>query len=366
MLPAVSGSPVAAGEAVRFTVADPGRALAGVRLYQELSRPYDGPEMAWEHGIWTVAVATRGASRVEYLLSIRHPDGRVDTGPDPANPLRAPGPFGDKSVVELPAYRPPAWLRDACPPERPGSRREVFFPSPKLGHDVRAVLWTSAGASARDRLPLLVAHDGPEYAEFAGLLDYLDSASAAGIVPPMHAALLAPLDRDEEYSASAVYSDALASDLLPAIGGRLAVASRRRPRVGVGASLGAVAMLHAERRHPDLFGGLLLQSGSFFQRRTDPMEAGFRRFARIERFVRGVLAEPGPAPTPAVVRMTCGTVEENLANNEVMAAALVRQGYSVTLGHLPDGHNWVSWRDALDLHLGPLLAGLWAQPVSGG
>ena len=53
---------------------------------------------------------------MEYLLEV---DGVLQ--PDPANPLRAPGPFGDKSVIEWPEYQPPAWLEsiaDAGPTER--------------------------------------------------------------------------------------------------------------------------------------------------------------------------------------------------------------------------------------------------------
>jgi enterochelin esterase family protein len=230
-----------------------------------------------------------------------------------------------------------------------------------LKGEVRALLWTSAGASGRDPLPLLVAHDGPEYAEFSGLLAYLDAATMDGTLPAMHAALLAPGDRNQEYSACAAYADALAFELLPDILAEVAVPASPRLRVGMGASLGALAILHAHRRRQDLFGGLFLQSGSFFQRRTDAHESGVTRFNRIIRFVASVLADPGPAPTPITVGMTCGTVEENRANNEAMAAALAGQGHSVTLGHLPDGHNWVSWRDAFAGYLGPLLAGLWGR-----
>jgi enterochelin esterase-like enzyme len=365
MVSAVSAAPVPADDVVRITVADPDHALVGAQLYQELERPYDGPELAWHDGVWSVELSTRSALRIEYLLSLRYADGRVDTGPDPACQGRALGPFGEKSVVELPGYRAPCWLQDPIPTPRADPAREVFFPSRKLGHDVRALVWTSAGAAHDDCLPLLVAHDGPEYAEFSALLRYLDVATAGRHLPSMHAALLAPGDRDQEYSASAAYADALAFELIPAILAELAVPSDPRTRIGMGASLGALAMLHAHRRRPGLFGGLLLQSGSFFQRRTDPQEAGLRRFARISRFVRGVLADPGPATDPITVRLTCGTVEENLANNRAMAAALAGQGHAVTLGRIRDGHNWVSWRDAFDLHLGPLLEGLWSQRSDG-
>jgi enterochelin esterase-like enzyme len=49
------------------------------------------------------------------------------------------------------------------------------------------------------------------------------------------------------------------------------VATRRV--VGAGVSLGALAMLHAHYRFPELFAGLFLQSGSFFVPRFDAQEA---------------------------------------------------------------------------------------------
>ena len=51
--------------------------------------------------------------------------------------------------------------------------------------------------------------------------------------------------------------------------------------VGMGASLGALAMLHAQRRFARMFAGLFLQSGSFFMPRYDSQESGFSRYARI-------------------------------------------------------------------------------------
>ena len=39
--------------------------------------------------------------------------------------------------------------------------------------------------------------------------------------------------------------------------------------------------------------------------------------------------------------MTCGTLEENLANNRIMARALAAQGYDVTLREVRDVHNYI-------------------------
>jgi enterochelin esterase family protein len=53
--------------------------------------------------------------------------------------------------------------------------------------------------------------------------------------------------------------------------------------------------------------------------------------------------------------LTCGTVEENLANNEAMTATLRRLGYPAELATVRDAHNFTAWRDALDPHLTRLI-----------
>jgi enterochelin esterase family protein len=59
--------------------------------------------------------------------------------------------------------------------------------------------------------------------------------------------------------------------------------------------------------------------------------------------------------------MTCGTVEENLANNRRMCEALRLQGYDVTFAEHRDAHNWTSWRDSFDPHLVDLLQRSWRE-----
>ena len=63
----------------------------------------------------------------------------------------------------------------------------------------------------------------------------------------------------------------------------------------------------------------------------------------------GALREAEPTPVPVV--LTCGTVEENRANNEAMTAVLQRLGYDARFVLRRDAHNYTAWRDALDPHL---------------
>jgi enterochelin esterase family protein len=131
-------------------------------------------------------------------------------------------------------------------------------------------------------------------------------------------------------------------------------------RVGVGVSLGGLAMLHAHRSFPDLFDALFLQSGSFFTPALDPQERHFSGFAAVSAFVAEVHASAvDDHPVPTV--LTCGTAEENLANNRTMGATLDRLGYPSRLVEVRDAHNYIAWRDALHPHLTTLVSDLVAD-----
>src|SRR5262249_46229263 len=160
------------------------------------------------------------------------------------NPLRAPGPFGDKSVIQFPGYERPAWVGDDDAAE--GTLRELPLASERLRAIVPALLWSAADTDPERPLPLLVVHDGPEYAAFSSSVRLLDHLVDFGEVPELRAALVPPPgDRNESYSASARYANALAAELLPAI--VRAAPVDRRP-VLAGASLGGLAALHAHFR----------------------------------------------------------------------------------------------------------------------
>jgi enterochelin esterase-like enzyme len=344
--------PVVAGGSVTFGLPDPQGVLAGVRLLPDIGLPADRLDFDRAEAGWLLRVARPPVWRMEYRLALRRRDGDVTEICDPTNPRRAPGAFGDKSVLEFPEYVPPCWLTW---PEAAGDIRPLTVPSRLLGADIAIRLWTPADAPATEPLPLLVAHDGPEYAELAGLTGFAAAQIAAGRLPRHRVALLAPGDRDEWYAANVSYARALVLAVLPALHEAVRV---RGPVVGLGASLGGLAMLHAQRRHDTAFGALFLQSGSFFDRRLDPQERGFPRFNRITRFIADTLAHPLP-PRPVAVTLTCGTAEENLANNRKLAAGLAAAGYPIRLVEVPDAHNYVAWRDALDPPLVELLGSVW-------
>ena len=317
---------------LRFHVPDPRRRLAAVRLAHQL-RERLPHELARNGRAWELTAAAPDVARFEYQLELIDRNGRSEWILDPENRKRASGPWGDKSVWEEPGYEPPAWVDE----EPVGKPESVTIASRILKAELPALIW--AHPDATERSPLLVAHDGPEYVEHSALLRYL------GQLPPLRAALIGPVDRNEIYSASARYSRALAEEILPQL-------PAAPSRIGLGASLGALSLFHTHRRHPESFDALFLQSGSFF-RRAESYEKRFPRYERIARFVGGVHRNRPERTIPIV--LTCGAVEENLAANRALEESLRARGYDARLHEFRDGHNWVAWRDSLHPHLLRLL-----------
>lgn len=354
----MDGGPRVGDETIRFSFPDADRHLQAVKLHQDLVRPRNGPEFVLLPGDrgWVLHFPRLDVARMEYKIELVHPGGDSEFICDPWNLARVEGAFGDKSVIEFDDYRAPRWLEEDVPR---GSLEPFDLKSRAVRARVNGFIWTSHGASDEDVLPLLFAHDGPEYAELSSLTRFLDVSVAEGRLPPMRAALIAPpADRNETYSASAAYARALAHEILPALAELVPTGHGRGMRAAIGASLGGLALLHTHRLYPATFGALYLQSGSFFRQRFDKQESGFPRFRRIARFVGQVLSA-GDWPHPIPVTMTCGTVEENLMNNAATRDALVRQGYEVSFVENRDAHNYTAWRDTFDPHLVDLLVKAW-------
>ena len=331
-------------------VPDPDGRWTAVRLCSDLH--LDSRELERRDGEWVLELPPLGLQRLEYELELVHADGGTETGTDPTHDEVAPGAFGNKSVLEADGYAQPAWLAS----DAPAGEFAAVGLGPAMRRQVIARVWSPAGLERDQPAPALLAHDGPEYEQLAFLSRWAAAAIHDGRLPAFRLVLLPPGDRDNWYSASEGYARALAGQLVPELRRRVPVAG---PLAGMGASLGALALLHLHRRQPDVFGGLFLQSGSYFTPETDPQEMGFARFGRIAPVVRGVLrARRAVRPIPVV--LTCGAEEENHANNVLVAEALERQGHPVRFVSNLDMHNYTGWRDCFDPHLTDLLEVLWA------
>ena len=334
------------GDDVVVRYADPGHHAAQVSVWTHLR--LGDTTMARVAGGWEVRLGDLPVDRLEYLLDV---DGRLR--PDPSNPLVVPGPFGDHSWVALSGYRRPTWL-DLAPV--PADRWPLTLSRTAVGR-IDTELWSPADAAAGEPLPLLITHDGPEMDAYGRLTAYVGALVAAGRLPRMRVALVAAGPRNMRYAANPAYARVLATRLVPAL--RDAVGVEGRP-VLMGQSLGALAALHAAWTDPGTFAGLFLQSGSFFTADLDPQESGFEFWPEVTGFVASVRAAEQAAPDAPVATLTCGTAEENHANNLAMRDQLSRVGVETGWGEMRDGHTWTCWRDTLDPHLTDLLTRVWS------
>jgi enterochelin esterase-like enzyme len=332
------GSPLQAGRNTTFVfVGD----VEEVGLHHWMDIFPHTPPMHRHEGtdLWSITIDVPERSRIEYKLSV------LDKGHrrlilDPLNRRRARDPFGTNSVVTGPMYERPEWSLPRIDVPS-GSFTDIPIESAAFG-DRRTVRLYCPAMDGNTSLPLLVAHDGSEYVEFAALSVVLDNLIARGDIPPVACVLSDPGDRRREYTGDDRHADHIVEEVLPAIA--LAQPIDTGAIVAMGASLGGVASLHLADRHPGVFSGLVLHSGSFVTR----LGGRFRRgpvFAPVVAFMEGFTPEPGDLPH--LVHMSCGRFDGLVHDNRVLAARLSDLGVDVAYDEVEDGHNWENWRDRL-------------------
>jgi len=342
------GSAVA-GDQVRFWLSDPGETVVDVRVWLDLEHHLEPPAMRRAGGRWVVEIPRPPVQRLEYLYQLRYADGSKTQLCDPDNPRSVPTAFGAHSVLEFPGYAPPGWL---SVPVEAGRTTALIVRALELRRPMPITIWSPEDCPAGAALPILLVHDGPEFEQLASVTRFAAAMIGSGRLPAHRVALLGPGDRNRWYAASPAYAHALSGLALPAIRGAVAV---RGPVALAGASLGALAALHAAVTRPGTAGALFLQSGSFFRPDLDAQERSFGGFAVVTEFV-GSLDSAGPTLR---IGMTCGLAEENLANNQLMARRLAELGHQVSFDAVPDAHTYVGWRDAFDPYLVDLLTAAW-------
>ena len=271
-------------DSVEFSLADP--ALRGVALLNELR---GGPLARRVRPPWPrlgadVPAAGRGSVRVPARARPIAPVG-ARSGLTPPTPSEHPGPFGEKSVIEFPGYERPEWVDDEDVAH--GSLRVLELESFRLRrHPPGAAL---VGRRHRSRAAAPAAHRPRR----PGVRPTTRRSSVCSTIS----------------STSARFRSAARRSLPPPGGpqrvllgvgairerargrGRPGRDPRRRRPTGCRCSPGRASVrspaLHAHFRNPGVFGGLFLQSGSFFRRRFDAHEARFSAASPASRASSG-------------------------------------------------------------------------------
>ncbi|MBF6600313.1 MAG: DUF3327 domain-containing protein [Dehalococcoidia bacterium] len=273
--------------------------------------------------------------------------------PDPLNPRRID--FNRPqlpaiSTLELPQAPPQPWI--ACDPDVPAGRIErETFESRALGNE--RLIWTylppgyDRGGAA---YPLLVLYDGFAYLK-TQLPTTLDNLIAAGRIRPLVVAMVHQLDRIAELLGDERFAACVAHELVHEwLSARYHITGDRSQTGIGGVSAGGLGAMFAGFRHPDVFGNVLSQSGSYWwgpraqlpvdvraqqvewQWLTHQLDASERLPLRVYADV-GALEVPDRSEHP-----------DMLAANRRLRDVLAVKGYDVRYQEFAGGHDYACWR----------------------
>jgi enterochelin esterase family protein len=293
--------------------------------------------------LWYVVVEIPPDSRVEYQFELRR-DGEWHRFNDPANPRTADGPFGSSSVCYGQGYTTPDWAVPD-PEARQGRLVELTVPSRAQRRDNRVTVYLPARFRTTTRYPLLVVHDGGDFLAYASMKTVLDNLIHRLDMAETVVAFTYPGERLTEYPNSAAHARWIATELVGVLEEQLPLAAGPAARCLMGSSFGAVASLSTAVRYPDVFGSLLLQSGSFVFTDIGGDHGEDPAFDPVVKFVNRYRARPTRVADRLFI--SCGVYEDLIVQNRSMLQVFADAGMEVSYVESRDGHNWVSWRDRL-------------------
>jgi enterochelin esterase family protein len=313
--------------------------------------------------VWYLTVRLPAGARFSYQLSPNDPlrfDGpqpqrQATAQADPLNPHRwscqpNASRFACQSMVELPGAVPQPWIvkNPAIPA---GNIEKSAIKSELLHNEHNLSIYTPPGYKAQgDPYGLMVVFDESSYVSLVPTPVILDNLIAAARIPPMVAVLIANPSqetRSRELPPNSDFADFLAKELLAWVHAHYNVTSDPRLTVVAGSSYGGIAATYAAFRHPEVFGNVLCQSGSFWwapdhQGDSDTTtETGWL----AKQFIQS-------PKLPVRFYMDAGTFEFDTAGggggilepSRQMRDVLLAKGYEVHYQQFVGGHDYLSWR----------------------
>jgi enterochelin esterase-like enzyme len=300
---------------------------------------------------------------------------------DPLNPLQFAERFNLNpyevtfySAVELPSAEPQLWsvARPTVPTGR--VQRDIF--TSKVLRNERPFWIYTPHSYAADKKPygLLVLSDGGLYVNSARVATTLDNLIAAGLIPPLVAVMVDNPDRGRELSCSPAYADFLAQEIVPWARANYHVTDRPEETIIGGVSLGGLAAAFIGLKHPEVFGNVLSQSGSFPWKPDGEKDWEWltRQFAASARlplrfsFEAGLLENTSGGPVGRPFGPPLLTANRNFRDT------LQSKGYSVHYTEFNGNHTLFNWRGTLASHLialigikpAPKISAQYRQPVA--
>jgi enterochelin esterase family protein len=199
---------------------------------------------------------------------------------------------------------------------------------------------------------LLLAYDGNQYTQGVPTPTILDNMIAAKMIPPVVTVFMESPDRDVEFPPNDDFQRFVGTELMPQLRKHYRISRDPSRNVVLGSSYGGLAATYTGLVHPELFGNVISQSGSFGWSPPQPGAASPPAAATPAPF-RGTNAESGwlikrVAETPRrKIRfyLDAGTWEGGgmLSSNRLMKSVLSGKGYDVVYREAPGTHSSYYW-----------------------
>ena len=335
--------------------------------------------------VWYRTYRASSQDRFEYALTwpqgrlahaeandrFAHRDITYETFRDPRNPRAMPSQWDEQSeegkwldkVRQVSYAEGPNAAPEPYVAERAGIRRgklETFeLKSRVLANSRRISIYTPPGLDRGDaRCDFLLMFDRAEYVMAVPMPTILDNMQADGVIRPIVAVLVgnAPGARSEELPPNAKFQEFLRRELLPWVRERYRFTADPKRSVVGGSSYGGLASAHTALTHPDVFGNVLSQSGSYW------WWPGFRYQGRD---VDGLSSDAGwmlqqysaARKLPLRFYLDAGSLEGSLMllPNRMFRDVLQAKGYEVTYREFAGAHDYVMWRSTVSEGLKALI-----------
>jgi len=313
--------------------------------------------------VWYRTDTVLSGARFVYLLSPNSP--LIFDGPraaqqmatlqaDPLNRSRwACGPeasqFECQSMVELPGAVPQPWILRQ--PGRPEGKVEKYRIKSELLKNERNLSVYTPPAYRSDGPPsaLVVIFDGEAYMNLVPTPVILDNLIAGSKIPPVVAILVGNVDRNKELPPNPDFANFLARELIPWAHAHFNVTKDPARTVVGGSSYGAIAAAYAGLRHPEVFGKILCQSGSFMWAPDHVSGPDVDASTETGWLAKEYIKSP---KLPLQFHIDAGVFEVDrfasggaiLESSRQMRDVLLAKGYDVHYQQFVGGHDYLGWR----------------------
>lgn len=280
-------------------------------------------------GLWWSTLDLPENARMEYKLV-------TETGMqlDPANPRIVPnGLGGQNSVFALRKYHPERRIERADAGHQ--GRIDSFVlgkGQPEIERNITVYLPLAYDKVTSTRFSTLYLNDGGDYQEKAMAVSIAENLIAERRIEPLILVFVPPKNRMAEYwRKTEEYTRFCVEQLVPEVDRRYRTLARSEARGIGGASLGGLVSLRIAWAHPEVFGKVLSQSGSFW---TDDQA--------VDKMLTG-------KPSPKIrLWLDYGLFESELTEaNRSLVKTLKTEGWAYREIVRPTAHNWTAWRDRL-------------------